>query len=61
MSLDSLFKEVTVFKEMIRPAIPQSEVLAKFVQEMGEKYGEDSVNVFADFRPSIHRPPNRPV
>ena len=37
------------------PAIPQSEVLAIFLQEIGEKCGEISAKFFADFRPSISR------
>ena len=37
------------------PAIPQSEVLAKFLQEIGEKCGENLAKFFADFRPSISR------
>ena len=36
-------------------AIPQSEVLANFLQEIGEKCGEISAKFFADFRPSISR------
>ena len=39
----------------IVPAIPQSEVLAKFLQEIGEKCGEILAKMFADFRPSISR------
>ena len=37
------------------PAIPQSEVLAKFFEEIGEKCGEILAKFFADFRPSISR------
>ena len=37
------------------PAIPQSEVLAKFFKEIGEKCGEILANFFADFRPSMSR------
>ena len=37
------------------PAIPQSEVLAKFLQETGEKCGEILAKFFADFCPSISR------
>ena len=37
------------------PAIPQSEVLANFLQEIGEKCGEILAKFFADFRPSISR------
>ena len=37
------------------PAIPQSEVLAKFFEELGEKCGEILAKFFADFRPSISR------
>ena len=37
------------------PAIPQSEVLAKFFEELGEKCGEILAKCFADFRPSISR------
>ena len=38
-----------------RPVIPQSEVLAKFVQETGEKCGETSAKTIADFRVSVSR------
>ena len=38
-----------------RPAIPQSEVLAKFVQETGEKCGEHLAKIFAHFGPSFSR------
>ena len=34
---------------------PQSEVLAKFFEEIGEKCGEILAKFFADFRPSISR------
>ena len=34
-------------------AIPQSEVLAKFFEEIGEKCGEILAKFFVDFRPSI--------
>ena len=37
------------------PAIPQSEILAKFFEEIGEKCGEILAKFFADFRPSISR------
>ena len=37
------------------PAIPQSEVLAKFFEEVGEKCGEILAKFFADFRPSISK------
>ena len=37
------------------PAIPQSEVLAKILQEIGEKCGEILANFFADIRPLISR------
>ena len=37
------------------PATPQSEVLAKFFEEIGEKCGEILAKFFADFRPSISR------
>ena len=37
------------------PAIPQSEVLAKFFEELGEKCGEILAKFFADFHPSISR------
>ena len=37
------------------PAIPRSEVLAKFFEEIGEKCGEILAKFFADFRPSISR------
>ena len=40
---------------LVVPAIPQSEVLAKFFEEIGEKCGEILAKVFADFRPSISR------
>ena len=38
------------------PAIPQSEVLAKFFEEIGEKGGEILAKFFADFRPSPDPP-----
>ena len=41
--------------ECVVPAIPQSEVLAKFFEEIGEECGEILANFFADFRPSISR------
>ena len=41
------------------PAIPQSEVLAKFFEEIGEKCGEILAKFFADFRPSISRENSR--
>ena len=37
------------------PVIPQSKVLAQFLQETGENCGELSAKFFADFRPSISR------
>ena len=37
------------------PAIPQSEVLAKVFEEIGERCGEILAKFFADFRPSISR------
>ena len=37
------------------PTMPQSEVLAEFWQEIGEKCGEMLAKFFADFRPSISR------
>ena len=37
------------------PATPQSKVLAKFFEEIGEKCGEILAKFFADFRPSISR------
>ena len=37
------------------PAIPQSEVLVKFFEEIGEKCSEILAKFFADFRPSISR------
>ena len=37
------------------PATPQSEVLAKFFEEIGEKCGEILAKIFADFCPSISR------
>ena len=40
---------------IVVPAIPQSEVLAKFFEEIGEKCGEILAKFFADFRPSISR------
>ena len=40
---------------VFRPVFPQSEVLVKFVQETGEKCGENLAKNFADFRPSISR------
>ena len=39
----------------IGPVIAQSEVLANFLQETGEKCGEHLAKHFADFRPSISR------
>ena len=41
--------------QLIVPAIPQSEVLAKFFEEIGEKRGEILAKFFANFRPSISR------
>ena len=41
--------------EKVVPATPQSEVLAKFFEEIGEKCGELLAKFFADFRPSISR------
>ena len=35
------------------PKSPESEILAKFFADMGEKCGENSANFFANFRPSI--------
>ena len=46
---------VRSWHETIVPAIPQSEVLAKFFEEIGEKFGEILAKFFADFRPSISR------
>ena len=43
----------------IVPAISQSEVLAKFFEEIGEKCGEILAKFFADFRPSISRETGR--
>ena len=37
------------------PESPESEVLAKFFADMGEKRGENLAKHFADFRPSIYR------
>ena len=34
---------------------PESEILAKFVADMGEKCGEKMVKSFTDFRPAISR------
>ena len=45
----------THFLLLVVPAIPQSEVLAKFFEEIGEKCGEILVKFFAEFRPSISR------
>ena len=39
----------------LRPVLPQSEVLVKFVQKTGEKCSENLAKNFADFRPSISR------
>ena len=41
--------------QLFVPAVPQSEVLAKFFEEIGEKCGEILAKFFADFRPSISR------
>ena len=41
--------------EFVRHVIPQSEVLAKFSQETGEKRGEHFTKYFTDIRPSISR------
>ena len=41
--------------KLVVPAIPQSEVLAKFFEEIVEKCGEILAKFFADFRPSISR------
>ena len=41
--------------EVVVPAILQSEVLAKFFEEIGGKCGEILAKFFADFRPSISR------
>ena len=37
------------------PSIPHGEVLAKFLQEIGQKCGEILAKFFADFRPSSSR------
>ena len=37
------------------PKSPESETLAKFFADMGEKCGEKMANFFTDFRPSISR------
>ena len=38
---------------------PESEILAKFFTDMGEKCGEKMAKIFADFRPSISRKSGR--
>ena len=43
------------FSIFVRPVVPQSEVLAKFLQATGEKCGENLAKTFAKFRPSIYR------
>ena len=37
------------------PKSPESEILAKFFADMGEKCGEKLAKNFTDFRPSISR------
>ena len=44
-----------VWKQTLRPVIPQSEVVATFLEETGETCGEHLAKHFADFRPSIYR------
>ena len=41
------------------PKSPESEILAKFFADMGEKCGEKMAKFFADFRPSIFRKSGR--
>ena len=41
------------------PKSPESEILAKFFADMGEKCGEKMAKCFADFRPSISRKSGR--
>ena len=42
-------------EQLVVPAIPQSEVLAKCLQEIGENCSDILANCFTDFRPSISR------
>ena len=42
-------------RHFLVPAIPQSEVLAKFFEEIGETCGDILAKFFADSRPSISR------
>ena len=41
------------------PKSSESEILAKFFADMGEKFGERMAKFFADFRPSISRKSGR--
>ena len=41
------------------PKSSESEILAKFFADMGEKFGEKMAKLFADFRPSISRKSGR--
>ena len=41
------------------PKSPESEILAKFFADMGEKCGKKRANFFTDFRPSISRKSGR--
>ena len=41
------------------PKSPESEILANFFADMGEKCGERMAKIFADFRPSISRKSGR--
>ena len=41
------------------PKSPESEILAKFLADMGEKFGEKMGKFFADFHPSISRKSGR--
>ena len=50
-----LRRDVPGSEQLFVLAIPQSEVLAKFLQEIGEKCGEILAKFFADVRPSISR------
>ena len=45
--------------ENFMPKSPESEILAKFFADMGEKCGEKMAKFFADFRPSISRKSGR--
>ena len=44
-----------ILTQNVMPKSPESEILAKFFADMGEKCGEKMAKFFADFRPSISK------